>query len=1424
MKAIVQKENHPVKLQPSESHKPRPQFKLPSQPLQPIHLTTTIPSAFMPHPNDLSSDPYDGPLTSTVYFISPITTILAYGGLEGDHISVHDLIEAYSTLSNRIRTQIRPLLDLPNLNPPALLPLKECSSQLSFALKRDLKRSREQPFDSSYASWSPLETSLQKDADELRLLRDNAELEQHVLRFVSEIFAFVPLFSLFSTDDLRSILEELIILGTSLALPNSTAIRTWTFIVWTISAQNLPPVVLNPLNQPLASFLKRAFDNPLSFDGQARKEIPKAEVIKACSKLLQQDPVTFLGSLSSLFIPILEKLVVDGLNVRLQAVNALGRFALATLDTRTSSRSQTVLNKSLVDFLTMQSSRGPNMRIQAQLQNLINQGLATSNPSHPAISPFWVVQLLACVVVILKESFFSNPAILKLTCESLRAVLSHKQNIVIGLHPHVWKCLIWVFSHLPVSDTREAAFKLVKQEIRSDIPFAFISTLLGAESKANSSDSVPKVLEIVEDMLTSGEQKMQATGIAVVTRLLYVPPGCALPSFSLLSPALFDGTLLHPSRRKVIELTRLIPRCDILHIRQLAEEEVLAHWDDLANMWRRAVLLLMTHQLDDVKLSPPHLSLTEYTENLILHGWQTLLLMPTEITQGHMHFTPTEGFSGNAKFTALMQSFLDDLPADPITEVACLQLLSKMWRGLCNAFEVNRLAWASQTVLGAIVKHRFTLTDAEVKSEWAQMCSALMAVGNPNISDIITAVDDQTMPTGIQQQLWSASVASAGQGSSSVDWQDLAHLLSAPLGVWSLSKEQDDQWETLLRTAVTVSPGVQVSTVVEHVILQVGDWRRFLPSLNQFATLISFFDFEERTELPIDILNIVVHLLDTLYSSRSVTSSALQLIRLVRDFFTSCPVNLLVPLVSNLIQPMCRWLRDEDQILDDSAQSQVVNAFFTNPLNELAKVDPTLDTLRLISPLLETLADPDGFEKFWAATYHGRDDLIAGYPSGLKTCLKAFTDVFGGSLARGLSLEPHSQMEDQIAFDSQQPFLVESQTRLPVESQDYFADASHHPAVNDTIGLVRIQPSAESEDDDKETVRPVPSEEQLVNSSNARWVSPPVSSPPHMQSSPPPTSPVRTPTPPRLRTNFYYPAASAAKPLSLYDNHDILIQPSGLRVGKPSRPRSPVSSFGEMSVSSSQRASPWRRKRPLATPSIVSPTKRRKLVHSPDPIIAGPSRVAGESFSEPTSRRQYLRLSPHARSEPAASQQMASRANNESPRFFIDCVEVPTYAELRRSQQWQMENSLPTPAPSFRSRPASTPVVKEEEEDYGSWEASLSMSDVRLVQESLADEVSFEARQPSEVIADTVERRPQRSATEPTPHTPHDPPPLRRNQTSGVDDALERAYEAVVGAHSQTGVDELLVYNRWVNQIGAAVNERLETAQKKVKKTRKKRR
>jgi hypothetical protein len=147
---------------------------------------------------------YD-PLSRSEYFLGPIETIVcSYEGLASGRLSLHDITEAYRTLSMRIRHSLSSL-SIASGPLPALEPLRENSSNVIAAWRRDISRtlrafSPHTPRDMRSGSAGPSEgcMSWEPAAYNVNHAIDYSTQCHYVLRLLSEIFRFPALFSIFS--------------------------------------------------------------------------------------------------------------------------------------------------------------------------------------------------------------------------------------------------------------------------------------------------------------------------------------------------------------------------------------------------------------------------------------------------------------------------------------------------------------------------------------------------------------------------------------------------------------------------------------------------------------------------------------------------------------------------------------------------------------------------------------------------------------------------------------------------------------------------------------------------------------------------------------------------------------------------------------------------------------------------------------------------------------------------------------------------------------------------------------------------------------------------------------------------------------------------------------------------------------------------
>lgn len=190
MKRTVQKENIP-----SQEHLTtcNPESKAALRDFRPKSVLTNLVVA-----NPMQ--PHDPGLASPMYFLSPAETLLESLRLNADDIPFHDLIEAYNAFSDRIKSQIHSISNVTEPQ-PALVSLQKQSRQLVRVLLRDLKRAQDYPTANVRASFvdNSFQTSAELIDEEVRVARDLASLNLHVLRFLSNIFSVPPLHSIFSS-------------------------------------------------------------------------------------------------------------------------------------------------------------------------------------------------------------------------------------------------------------------------------------------------------------------------------------------------------------------------------------------------------------------------------------------------------------------------------------------------------------------------------------------------------------------------------------------------------------------------------------------------------------------------------------------------------------------------------------------------------------------------------------------------------------------------------------------------------------------------------------------------------------------------------------------------------------------------------------------------------------------------------------------------------------------------------------------------------------------------------------------------------------------------------------------------------------------------------------------------------------------------
>lgn len=212
------------------------------------------------------------PLASDRYLASPVVTILgSIDDPQSEIITLHDLAEAYSTLSRRIRLQA-PTVTVTTQIHPAFTSLTTHNASLSLCLIRDISRCLLNPLSIFSQDSVPLNGLAREEFTERA--QAYATLSHHALVFLSDVFSIVPLMNTFlglftslypalcsdarlSDEQLKDLLRELLSILSVHRLPTPSSQKSWDLAIWVLVSQRLGPAVLLSQKQKFQNVLDR---------------------------------------------------------------------------------------------------------------------------------------------------------------------------------------------------------------------------------------------------------------------------------------------------------------------------------------------------------------------------------------------------------------------------------------------------------------------------------------------------------------------------------------------------------------------------------------------------------------------------------------------------------------------------------------------------------------------------------------------------------------------------------------------------------------------------------------------------------------------------------------------------------------------------------------------------------------------------------------------------------------------------------------------------------------------------------------------------------------------------------------------------------------------------------------------------------------
>ncbi|KIK57153.1 hypothetical protein GYMLUDRAFT_46397 [Collybiopsis luxurians FD-317 M1] len=929
------------------------------------------------------------PISSNI-LLSPLETLHESLSEPGDEIiTLHDLIEAYSVLAMRIKGIVLTGFDLKQTT-SALSLLKERSQVLFNALRRDIMRVTIPP------CLSPQDGM---NVDEIQYAHNLAQLGQQAIGLTSELFAFPPLYFTFSVEQLRFLLNDVLVILSKTTLPTPHSKRTFMLLRYILQTQRLPPNVLSPHKSKIFASVRRCL--------KGEKERVFIDGLKILAELLREYPRLFIGPACDLFDKVLRSFTAESSEIRFVAAHSLSAYAYAKVSMnlgyqqKVPSELSSTVCKFSAAYLEDPFQEAPLYRM---LQS-------ACEAKHISDKPQWAAVVMASLIVLIDRPIFKSDLRFRLR-NLLRIISDHTSPIVNSFIAPVWACFVWAFARIPADDPEsKEAQAWLSQDFRNGIG----SLVCYVHFSVASKNSVERVLDVVREMLDSEPSKSDA--VSILCQLLG-PSIASGDDFDILYKQLFDGSILETHLAESTDFTT----SRYATVRALGIQEVALHWDRLYHFWSVGIKLILNDELESEIPSP---SLT---------AWQTLLHAHSGVSETQGHLAPS------SRVAAILEDLCKEYAPKAFNEeqeVKQIHLLRALWASAQRTFTEMSLEEPRDHLLSAIVRRDFQISDGAVQLAWLQLCRTITTYpdrdmdGRPTADNLLD-FDNRTWVTIARK--WVTGDSAVGDS--------LVTFLKFMFPERLTSDEELELWGSLFSQALAAAKGQANSNEAVKKL-----WKTFVPDdeklalafPRQYHALLSAFLNPYENNMSKEVLPLYDKLLCELYLSfeKYPLSLFLRYITTIHDMLLYLPVALVSQCLASLCAGLCHWFKDKSQIVPDDVYSHNLLSLYQHSLERLRLEQPN-ETI-LIS-LWQFFLSPfqchdapasawDSFETFWNATYLNREEFFHVYDPELKRFLKAMEMSTGGGIAAGLTESDDSQMTGSIVPETQQEplFLTASQ-------------------------------------------------------------------------------------------------------------------------------------------------------------------------------------------------------------------------------------------------------------------------------------------------------------------------------------------------------------------------------------------------------------
>ncbi|EIW80981.1 hypothetical protein CONPUDRAFT_104060, partial [Coniophora puteana RWD-64-598 SS2] len=1000
----------------------------------------------------VTPEPED-PLVDLSYLERPVSLFLA------PEPAIRDRIEGYSILTARIRTAVVSGTDA-DASWPLFQPLRKNAQAITDALVRDLGMALIDPSTMCSTSLEDLEVATEQEEEDLCLLpspkqspkkkkkkgmsaeqakcaRDLCTVSHAVMRLLGLVFTLSAVYRVFSDEQLRDMLTQVLAIPLCDVLPTPNARKTCALSIWVLQNQRLPEEVLFPARDRIAYALRRGLEGELGKEG---KKGSANDGLKAIHDLSMYQPETFVPAFVALLPSMLSNLLAPTLALRAQACHALGGFAFAA-STMSPSVVHTRISEAVSIFLTAPSksprkTASPSKNSESAIVRTLRTTLNVTDPTYAAQGPVWALSVLASFAVLLGSAIWTNFALTRTISALLTLSMRNKKSSVRGLGALIWRCLAWCYfrpvlardvdedgeeemeelNEAKMESAREDFWKIVKCVVEFGAGVSTVGALLSSDTA--DEDYLQKALSLLHAMIRKGG--VVTSDAMDILKILVSSDHHPDPwdMNKLLPQSLFSASpgLLTANYESLAGTVKpIFDECpQVMDIRSLTKEELSQEWvlTELMQIWKTCIVHVESPEDNNLPLDA-------------LCIWDCLLqtgissLQDQDDEEGIVDFGDRVVgvliqilVNNELDLTSKVQGSKGVSPCSRSNAALKLSITREFWKVMRSAFPDNHIHAGASKMLVYLVEHEDELVWEEdspddARRQWATLCAEVLIVCD--VAQLRAFWSGRTRAKlaaeyepGVHSLIWGCFVDSWSE-EVDVAWEGAVVLLGVPFAnndTWELSNEDLGKWERFLEWTMNkaLDYGVDATSVLDSVaeVVSKHPCPAFASSTRVTDMILGHLEMSDARQLPLNVFEFVNDTLVSTYPPEPRTKMlSVWMIRTLFRVVDACPKELVLEMLQTIQEGIRFWISDEFNVFKTDEFVGEVLPLYQTSLLHIQDLPRDIEMLQSLAPLVESIfsgsskstAAIDSFDEFWAASYEGEAEPEGGWPENIEAYL-----------------------------------------------------------------------------------------------------------------------------------------------------------------------------------------------------------------------------------------------------------------------------------------------------------------------------------------------------------------------------------------------------------------------------------------------------